>query len=220
MAVLALVGMAPLGAQGATVSFNTIGHFSTNAFTTGTDNNTHTSVAVSAGGPNNGTLTVDGDVLVFTGSSIVNQALPISGNTTGTSFGTFNFSGAPNDVSFTNVGFALDIFQTSPLPAGGPPQATFVGTVFGNLDFNNGVLTVTFNPPLTRLVGPASGTDIGVVYGVPVSQPINAVQSNASLAGTLAMAPIPSTATAGLVLMGLLGGFGGVKVLRRQFTLA
>jgi len=180
----------------------------------------------SLGAVANDQLTYAGNTIRATG--IINNNVPLSGigSPTGVSFGTFFANSGDVDTGFDGASIRIDIFQTAtnPLPPGGSVgTGQFIGsidaTLFSSPAFDTIQLTFT---GATKIIIPNDGSPVGfpphVIYSVDAGQTI-AINTDGSFSirGSVAAAPLPGVATAGLSMFGGLGGLTGLVAIRRRW---
>jgi hypothetical protein len=210
LAAIAAIGATGAAAQAATVlQYYVQGHFSSP--TSGS-----ASVQTNGGGESNNQLkftsganthTLEFDKTTFSLTDDPFDPNYFDPAGTAWSFGAFTSSSgfAVNSATFGSVTFTLDLYQVIPT-SGGP--GSFVGTATGSLTVapNGGSLHLVFNDPLDLYLPDPSTSyaDGGVHYHVNQDQNINiaATGSVAGIQGTIAAAPLPGVAWAGLGLIG------------------
>jgi hypothetical protein len=121
------------------------------------------------------------------------------------------------DSSLNGTTFTLALFQKSPAGTASPSQlvgtATGVITVAGSGQPYGSNLTISFNP-FTFYVASSPAYSYTVQQSTTIQAGVSGTDT--TLNGTVTELPLPSTASAGLVALGGLAAFGGIKKLRER----
>jgi len=128
-----------------------------------------------------------------------------------------NGSANSNSASFNGETFTLSIFQVTPFAGGSPGGGTLIGSLSGTFTSppNSDSVTMTVAGVVT-----APGVNGGTIFYSPDPNPETfAIRFNTptTLEGLAQSTPLPSSGVAGLVLLGLFGGF---KLRTRLFGIA
>jgi hypothetical protein len=194
VAAVVAFGLVSMAAKADTVTYTAHGFFTAGGTAT-------------VDGGNNQILDVGANQLTFvdeTNTMTLNPLFFPLGTHITADFGHFIVTGGGSPAAFTGAHIHLDITQTFP----GSGTGAFVGGVDGSVGLNNGVLTVKFDAPLQQIIPNVGTYPPDVLYGIDQTQSLDTLSlQNEELRGFVAAAPLPTTASVGLCLLGGLGAW-------------